>query len=605
MRGRPALTGSFYRSCFLLLAGVLVSSPYVHAADIGCGRDTDRSGAVDNMCPGSDTDFDGFTVAQGDCDDTDWSIQPGRVTTKGCSAGEYRTCKASGAGYTACIASATTPYCPAGDHTTTTGKSALACKYINYSTGNDSNAGTYASPWKTPNKISSNNGAKYAVQPGDAIIIMSGTYPRDAQESSAGDSTLYTIVDGTSTNPVWIVGYPGTKPIFQGALSMYNTNYNIVRDIEFTNTTANTNAIFQVTGSANGQLDVAGLYVHDSRGVRANNFACLHLTQGGVDNYVHHNQVADCFEGAQYPGGTGIYVGQQDSGERVEYNNCINTDSTPSGGNYHNEHCVYEKHLRYNSDAIIKGNYSVYTNMFLGSSGGMNRTVSNNLAVSCNTGVHLYSSAGPVYFGNASIVNNTFICSEAYNVKPERYYNMDGSTTGGVNEECGSDQPTWAASEFKRNILSSTATNFEAAINAMYRADATYTLWHTAAKWVTADNLYHSSGSSTLKMANFAANNSCATECCSQGSLGTTYTGLAAIQAAGYETGSLQISPSMSAAYISSATGAETWGYMLTTGTPTTTTTTSTSTTTSSSTTTTTTPGVAGAGMSARRRLYR
>ena len=101
---------------FLVLFLFFVSEAM--AADIGCGRDTDRNGSVDNYCPGTDQDFDGYAVTQGDCDDTNWQIFPGTLTSSGCSAGSFRTCAANGSGYNSCKALSSMTYSDIGSGAT-------------------------------------------------------------------------------------------------------------------------------------------------------------------------------------------------------------------------------------------------------------------------------------------------------------------------------------------------------------------------------------------------------------------------------------------------------------------------------------------------------
>lgn len=543
------------------IVSFLFVSPLTFATDIGCGRDTDRNGSVDTLCIGSDQDNDGYTEAQGDCDDTDWQIFPGTPSTKGLSAGHYRVCKADGSGWTADTTSSVTPYCPSGDYTTTSGKSATTCYYFDQASGNDSTGnGSWANPWKTPNKISYNNGSKYTAQAGDAFIFKSGTYTETAQVDAPNDRVLFFWAAGTSSNHIWIIGYPGTKPIFQGAIDFYDVGYTHLWNIEITQGSLDSQGLIARGVSTN--VDVALMYIHDKQGVKANNMACIQFTQGGDNSYIHHNFVSDCDDpDAAQPSGHSIYVGQQDSGERVEYNNMINSDDG------HTEHCIYEKHLRYASSGILKNNYCQNSTTLVGSSGGQNRTIQNNLAVNCDTGIELYNSAGPTFFGGTLIENNTFICNYAVNTKPAHSHNTDGTTTGVVNETCGGNDPTWEVSTYRYNILSSTLSNFEAQLHGVYKADEMYTLWHTNGAWNTHHNGYYSSGSSTLKMGMFSDNNGCGTTCCNSGSLGTTWSTLATIQANGYEAGSVQADPQLAAnTYLSSNSSMDGWGYFVADG---------------------------------------
>jgi Right handed beta helix region len=66
--------------------------------------------------------------------------------------------------------------------------------------GNDLNPGTYNEPWKTLAKASS------MIEPGSVLYLRGGTYN--------GYVSFRTV--GTKTDPVWIMAYPGEKPVIDG-----------------------------------------------------------------------------------------------------------------------------------------------------------------------------------------------------------------------------------------------------------------------------------------------------------------------------------------------------------------------------------------------------
>lgn len=75
-----------------------VSNPYSYGA---CPSSTHMNtypwapAGCDRLCTGDDQDADGFP-AWLDCNDKDKTIFPGRDTTDGCSAGQWRTCNTGG-----------------------------------------------------------------------------------------------------------------------------------------------------------------------------------------------------------------------------------------------------------------------------------------------------------------------------------------------------------------------------------------------------------------------------------------------------------------------------------------------------------------------------
>ena len=594
--------GCIVVTLFAMLLFACILATNANAADIGCGRDTDRNGNVDNWCPGVDKDFDGYTLAQGDCDDEDWNIQPGRVTTKGCSAGEYRTCKASGAGYTACVASATTPYCPTGDHVIKTGQAALNCYYFNAATGSNATGdGSYANPWQTGEKISTGASGAHSVVAGDAFIFINGgtAYPEFLLDTSK-KAIWISNKDGTSSNPIYFLGYPGNKPVMNGRILLYESDYHVVRDFELTPTSAfatdNQDVHMYALGAPN-YIDIAGLYIHDTLADRYSNVGCINVAQGGIVPYIHHNYVSNCLDkddpfsvyGDQSYSSPNIYVNIPKQSSRIEYNSAINSTYAELGNTTWHEACIQEKHMKYEYQngyrSTIKGNYCLNAKSLVYSSGAFNRDITNNLFVAgfpqTGEGTHaitIASQAGTFHFGGTVIENNTTISSGFLGISAAWQYRTDETYSAQAYLEkcsceygvdCGATDrlpTTWVESTVQKNIIVSTRSTFNPVWIGVYSPDITYTLFTNGGdcKYHLDYNGYYSSGSSTLKLEYFTNNTGCTDYCCSSGSLGSQLSGLANIRsgACGWETNAVQEDPQLaSGTYIPANTKMATWGY--------------------------------------------
>ena len=85
---------------------------------------------------------------------------------------------------------------------------AMAATYYVSPSGNDSNAGTEAAPWKTLQKV-----AGYPLNAGDVVYLRAGVYP--------GYITLSR--SGAAGNPITLAAYPGEQPIVEGSGRTTNT----------------------------------------------------------------------------------------------------------------------------------------------------------------------------------------------------------------------------------------------------------------------------------------------------------------------------------------------------------------------------------------------
>lgn len=266
----PGSTGGSYN-------GTKGSCPggYMDAA-IGLG--------CDKLCPGVDQDDDGYTsdgslgsagTTYKDCDDADPTIYPGVYTSKGCTAGQAKFCNNNGT-YTAC--SATAP-CEA----TGTGQ----CKYVDCTSGNDANAGTDASPYKTLGKISGGSAATglpaspYTLAAGDVVYVRGA-----CSTTITGTNTFPELADFTSiaTNANWITikgdpryarptltnvnGFGITQP------GQYFKYFGLDTSMQITTAPNATN--FFITGS---HVRFEQIYPHDMQGNGNNNDALIYCSK--------------------------------------------------------------------------------------------------------------------------------------------------------------------------------------------------------------------------------------------------------------------------------------------------------------------------------------
>ena len=262
----------------VLLALVLPTSTL--ASDVGCGRDTDGNGTTDALCDEADHDRDGYPEAL-DCDDTDASIFPSsshveNVTTKGCVDG-WRVCQSDGT-YTPCTQNVVQPYCPS---------QCLQCYYFDKINGNDSNPGTYASPWRTYDKFNTYWDAPpaglHAPVAGDCFLGMTGTYTETHVYAGQTNGLLLRQVNGDPTHHVQLLAYPGQSPVItmgtravpERPLHIHQSSYIDVDGIGITQSVCDSNnvtpnaACLEVDESSN--VRIQRMRIWDNDGIRDDN----------------------------------------------------------------------------------------------------------------------------------------------------------------------------------------------------------------------------------------------------------------------------------------------------------------------------------------------
>lgn len=296
----------FVAAMFMFLF-LLVS--IAQAADVGCGKDTDRNGSVDVWCPHGDQDLDGFADGE-DCDPQDSRMYPG--ISQACGSGGWQTCQSNGQ-FTTC--NEVDDFCEATGSGT--------CYYIDPTSGSDSNNGlSVATAWQTPAKLvtyysGGDQPAGYVnVDAGDAIYVLDGTstFTFTWTQDSSTRAWAFRARDGDATNRIILSAYPGHNPVIDpdcgancSAIYLPQSDYWTVRGLRLegaqhgidTFNDAVYGHIYEINKftdiRGNGDNNVAGIQCHslNNAEIRNNEFWGLGTSSGNQTNVGH----IDCYGG--------------------------------------------------------------------------------------------------------------------------------------------------------------------------------------------------------------------------------------------------------------------------------------------------------------------
>ncbi len=262
----------------------------VSAEICGDGIDQDCNGS-DLACASPDKDFDGFADSV-DCDDSNRNVYTGVTIACQASCGSgTKTCGSNGQ-FTACSC---TPLCEAGP--------GARCYYISKLTGNDSNPGTFAAPWRTYLPIAANVPAgmkpstSRTLQPGDAVYFMSGTYTDSYSYSGMNYGLRLDNIGSLSAGQTKIKAYPGAKAVISGAtptssggLYMINSRNVLIEGLEFTKSFGDA-----INLAENTNVEIRNVHVHDIDGTDNYNISGVKInTNNGVN--LHHSLLHDNYD---------------------------------------------------------------------------------------------------------------------------------------------------------------------------------------------------------------------------------------------------------------------------------------------------------------------
>ena len=537
------MVNSFWR--YLGLLSLLLAST-ANAADLFCGVDTDRSGAVDNACPEPDKDHDGYPSSASytgpygtdvDCDDTDFFMYPGAETTTGCSAGQYKTCQSNGS-YSACSnVSAFT--CHSGTGST---------YWVDAAGVTTAGCGAHDSPCNWFCFSNSALSCYHAPAAGDCVVFKDdgGAYSGTWSDAGTDRQFYFYNKDGTSTDKITIRNEPGVRPVINGAgtsptevypIRIEESNYVIVRGFEVDGTSDYSNTAISFAG---GTAPIAhNNYIHDIRGSANQNMGCLKAQGNTAGVSFHHNFCRDVYDAAdatnQNSGGVTI---MDDTG-----NFSVSDNVVYSSTRYH--FGIRVKHHYTGATATIKRNLVYNTSGYALGTEQASTTFANNWLNDC-TGFGIdYKAIGSAscQFSSNVYEYNTFQGCPPAEIKPSTgdCPGAYGATIATTRYNVVSDDDASYAGDYTDGFI---RVNF-------YGSDTDYT--NASGKIIFNDNCYYNSAAATLAFTYWGDVGS--------GASGANYSGLAAWQAAGFDSGSYNENPTLDSDGIASSTNCSNKGW--------------------------------------------
>lgn len=548
----------------LLFTLLLLLAFNSYAADIGCGRDTDRNGSVDNYCPGSDADFDGYSVAQGDCDDTEWQIFPGTLTEKGCSEGSFRKCAADGSGYTTCKTLSSMTYSDIGSGATRlfwigpSGSTALHAgdSYSNPADYRCIGDTTYNATCRSDFRNGTND-----IPAGTAFLLLAGDYTTDYLDGSEYHQLRLDFGVGTATHPIYIQGDPtGTANIiiqgtsisnYRSGIKVYESEYVMLDNIKVSGGYGRGGAI-EFASVNYGKVTRATVMSVDGNGGTDNlSGIATNCGRSGIGtNCIEstHNYIKDVYNTSAptNPNSTCIvyYDGQ---GAKINYNVCLTSRSGGAGTG------IKYKHSKDYTTYEILGNYVHNTATDCIETGAPHGVIRYNLLLSCGTDnneqcLQVANAGGGCHFNDLIIEYNT--CEGG------NFLHFDPTTDYTCSATIGDPALTFQKniSVDNKAVYSCQGTAQCPIAIAKYGSSAMYTDVMTTGsnagkKIILKENCWYNSASTAFKSTVMDGN-------------GADYNSWSAWAAAGVETGSFNENPSFNSIKNATSTNCKLFGYL-------------------------------------------
>lgn len=546
----------------------------------GDGVDNDGSGG-DLPCAAPDTDRDGYysdgtgPLTGTDCDNSNRWIYPGITTGNGCSSGQVHTCQSDGT-YTPCIA-----------------LSAFTCHTCSGSTywfddaeTDCSGAGSYADPENWLCVSNTGMSGYHSPVAGDCYLMRLGEYAT-TWSSGTKQFDIYQK-NGTEACPIKSMGAPGetwweagkgagVRITGKGSFSPLNEVFPIyvsesshweTSGIEVSNFGTgfgNAGIHYAGNGSTNEGGRIYNNYVHDIDGEEDNNNSGIKCRSDLTGLEIDHNEVVDVFEreettGDSAAGGAGwnsqnnSHIRGMDCDEIYIHDNVIYNTSTQAGYGISLKHGIVGAVGATISGNIVQNTY--YDGISVDAVS--NSVIENNLIhTSANFGISqrdLGTSQGG--FSNMTFRNNTVINAACFESFSSQTYDDFGDPTVTFEDNVCIDN--------RATSYPSDGTDGFVRIN-YYGSNADFNDF----VGVFQNNCYYNSASTTLFFTYYGNTGS--------GASGADYSGLAAWQAGGFDSGSYNENPTLNSYHIATSANCDDKGWGIASmggGGPTTTTTT-------------------------------
>jgi len=524
--------------------------PPAEATDEICGDgvDNDMSGG-DSLCSTDDQDRDGYDTDD-DCDDTDRYIYPGIYDAAGCVDG-YRLCQVGGA-YSSCTANGTTPLCEA-----TGGGS---CYYVDFDSGDDGAAGTYAAPWaSTANFTYYGSGGDPApaghisLTAGDVVYFLGSSYTTIYQKDTNSKSmfSLRTSA-GTASNQIKFKAYPGETPEFDGSgcttgmnctpFSALQTSYLLFEGLAITGGCNDCDGSAMSVAEADN-IEIRNMELYDWNAADNNNIAGLKFT-GVTDSEVHHNHIHDNYDrvntdtgGAKTENSANIVIFTGD-GNNFHHNVIYHSIPTTNalGGS-----CFKYKHGSSDGDFEFNDNVLYNCSFYAIATGQRNGNIRRNVVLNSTRAMYTRDLGGPTFHQNITVENNTF-----YNSR------------GGLEHNPSNTYAAIGPFTFRFNVIVDDAATYSGLeggmlITSVYGSDSLYIDVVEGGKLTFQSNCYYNTNAQVFQAELFSSDNGGNT-------LGDTHT-LATWQALGYDTLSFDQDPVLNASHIATASVCEGFGW--------------------------------------------
>lgn len=536
-----------------IIIGLMIFPGVVYGADTICSVDDDFNGTIDFWCPAPDGDHDGYAtdgsgVETGtDCDDHDRFDYVGVAVGCNVATGTknqtnpdgWKVCQSNGT-YTTCTANSTTPYCPSG---------CLSCKYWDAGSGNDSNPGTYASPYQTAAKFTS-----LTFSAGSCNFLKAGTY--------TDQLLIATSEDGTAVNRNKLENYPGHTPVLtpnKRAINLSGGAYWDIAGFEVTGNNCRLGADSVYDGGCVAlqempYVNVSRMHIHDNRTNRTGNGNGL-LLHGCTSPIAHHNVIYGNYDETTTPKeGIGI-LAMRGTNYLLHHNVLLTRLAEESSRPFFN------KHANYSSSYTLRDN--ITSGYVTNAIAGRQVTLQRNLFLV--TGISNSDNGGLTYTGDWLVEDNTFESTSLFLWNPTFKYN-ETEVSGGDSNLCfGEYIPGDVV--FRRNVFLNDGgawTGERAVYNIhTYGPDGIYARVWTAGIFKPSDSCYFKAGVDF--QANVFASNNGNTDCSStaRGNNGQTYSTFASWVSASGETGSYYEDPQLDIYHRATSTNCADKGWLV------------------------------------------